>query len=245
MVVIHHHDSNHTMRYDVLFIDSDETIVDFKKCQRRAFHALCDERLSGTCAEPLYERYQAVNEHMWRRHHRGEISKDELRFLRMRETFAEFEVDIPSCVAKYEERLASEAHFMPHAVSVLNRLKDACTLVVVTNGLGHVHRYRFAHGGLTNLFAGIVVSGDKESPNYRKPFEDIFRDAHERFAASVSKNRILMVGDSEDTDVQGGNGYGVATCRYVPGYRNESPTSTATHIMHDWRQLPAIVDMEC
>jgi 2-haloacid dehalogenase len=232
------------LRYDVLFIDSDETIVDFNECQRRAFHAVCDEGLSGTCPEPLYEHYKAVNQYMWRRHYSGEITKDELRFLRMSETFAKFEVDIPWCVARYEERLASEAHFMPHAVSVLNRLKDACTLVVVTNGLGHVHRNRFGQGGLATLFAGIVVSGDKGSPNYRKPFADIFRDAHERFAPKVSKNRILMVGDSEGTDVRGGNDYGIATCRYMPCRGTESPTSAATHIMNDWRQLLAIVGME-
>jgi FMN phosphatase YigB (HAD superfamily) len=230
--------------YDVLFIDSDETIVDFKECQRRAFQMLCAEQVSNGDTEELYVRYAAINDDMWRRHHRGEISKDELRFLRMRETFDGYALDIPLCVTRYEERLASEVHFMPNAVAVLNRLKDACKLVVVTNGLSHVHRFRFAQGGLAPLITGIVVSGDKNSPNYRKPFADIFRDAHQRFAPTVPKDRILMIGDNEDTDMQGGNAYGIATCFYVPEYGNKTRLPVATHVMTDWLQLPAIVGIE-
>ena len=233
-----------TMRYDALFLDSDETIVDFDECQRRAFCSLCAHLTPGEDPAQLYQLYRDVNERLWRRHHAGQLPKDELRTLRMRETFGGSVIDVPACAARYEELLASEVHFMPDAMAVLTRLHEKCTLVIVTNGLGPVHRARFARAGLTSLFAGIVVSGDQATPNYRKPFPEIFRDAHERFAPTVPKQRILMVGDSEATDVAGGAGYGIATCRYASQHRLERRDSAATHVIASWQELPPIVGLE-
>jgi FMN phosphatase YigB (HAD superfamily) len=232
-----------TTRYDALFFDSDETIVDFNACQRRAFIALCAQYAPYEDAEDFYDRYVLINAEMWQRHHEGQITKDELRILRMTETFSGCAMDIRALAASYEDLLADEAYLMPNAHQTLARVKQCCRLVVVTYGLGPVHRRRFEKAGLAELLTGIVVSGDKPSPTFRKPYGEIFQDAHDRFAPSVPKDRILMVGDSETTDITGGMAYGIDTCLYAPDCELEAE-SAATHVMRDWRDLPMIIGLK-
>lgn len=232
-----------TARYDALFLDSDETIVDFNNCQRRAFLAMCAHFAPHKDVGDLYNRYVLINADMWRRHHEGQITKDDLRIMRMEETFTGCAIDIPTCAAHYETLLADESHLMPNVRQALETVKLACRLVVVTNGIGTVQRRRFEKSGLAELLTGVVVSGDKPSPTFRKPYAEIFRDAHERFAPAVSKARILMVGDSETTDIAGGNAYGIHTCLYAPGQREFEGASAASHVMQDWSDLPRIIGL--
>ena len=66
------------MKYDVILLDADETLFDYRRAAREA--------LAGTCAafgvpfnEEVHARYHAINDALWRLYEQGGTTQEALR----------------------------------------------------------------------------------------------------------------------------------------------------------------------
>ena len=187
------------MRYDVVLIDIDDTLFDFRQSSFEALErAFARRDVSFTWEDmPAYEVY---NDRLWRAFERGEIPKPLIFTERFRLYFAErgLDIDPEAFNHDYLLYLAEGYAFMPHCRELLEALHGKCRVYVVTNGDTFAQESRIARSGLAHLFDGVFIS---EQLGCRKP-EKVFFD------------RAILVGDSLSSDMQGGRNAGIATCYY-------------------------------
>lgn len=79
---------------------------------------------------------------------------------------------------------------------------------IITNGFTALQQIRLERTGLRDHFDLIVIS---EQVGVAKPHPHIFDYALEQ-AGNPARSRVLMVGDTAESDILGGMNAGLATC---------------------------------
>jgi 5'-nucleotidase len=97
---------------------------------------------------------------------------------------------------------------LPGAVSLLDSLKGKAKLGIITNGFTALQQIRLERTGLRDYFDALVISEEVGVP---KPDPRIFDYALE-LAGNPDRARVLMVGDTAESDIRGGMNAGLATC---------------------------------
>ena len=201
------------MRYTTVLFDADNTLFDFSKAERAAL----DDALTAfgvTPDEKKARHYSAVNDMMWKKLERGEISKSVLRVARF-EVFCrdcELDVDVPALAVAYTDRLAEKAFLLPGALATCRTLAAFCDLYLITNGLKAVQEKRFAASPLKPFFKGLFIS---EAVGAEKPDPAYFA-AVARAIDGFDPAKTLVVGDSLTSDIAGGIAAGLDTCWFNP-----------------------------
>ena len=223
--------------YRTILFDADNTLFDFSRAEREAIADTM--RFSGiTPTEALIGSYSEINDAMWKRLERGEISKESLREARFFEfcrTFG-FEIDVPRMASAYVTFLSQKTHLIDGALAVCEALAEKYSLYIVTNGIKTVQRKRFAASRLTPFFSDIFIS---EELGFEKPHRGFF-DAVAARIPDFSPSAALIVGDSLSSDVRGGIAAGLDTCWYNPrGIKN----GEALPITYEIRTLKDLVPL--
>lgn len=234
-------------RYDILLLDADGTLFDFKAAQRQSLMKLLE-----SCALPFtqqtLESYDRINEGQWRRFERGEIEKTELLASRFRIFFREWGREISGAQSRayneqYLDALSEGAQLLDGALELCKALYGRCRLCIATNGVSKVQRRRLSLSALAPYISELFVS---EDIGYPKPdtryYQAVFRALHE-----PDRRRVLMVGDSLTSDMAGGRRAGIDTCWFCPhpgGGRSPSGELPADvdYMVRELPQLLAIVD---
>ena len=163
------------MRYDVVLIDIDDTLFDFRQSSFEALErAFARRDVSFTWEDmPAYEVY---NDRLWRAFERGEIPKPLIFTERFRLYFAErgLDIDPEAFNHDYLLYLAEGYAFMPHCRELLEALHGKCRVYVVTNGDTFAQESRIARSGLAHLFDGVFIS---EQLGTKKPEKDFYAAA--------------------------------------------------------------------
>lgn len=224
------------MRYDVVLIDIDDTLFDFRQSSFEALErAFACRGVSFTWADmPGYEVY---NDRLWRAFERGEIPKPLIFTERFRLYFAERGLDIDPDAFNHDYLLylAEGYAFMPHCRELLEALHGKCRVYVVTNGDTYAQESRIARSGLAHLFDGVFIS---EQLGCRKP-EKVFFDRVFSIIGDDCRSRAILVGDSLSSDMQGGRNAGIATCYYG---RAENADDRCDYVIGDLLELLPIVE---
>jgi len=58
---------------------------------------------------------------------------------------------------------------------------------------------------------------------------------------TTDPSRVLMIGDSLTSDIQGGNNFGIDTCWFNPTKKQNPTTIEPSYEIHSWNQLVEIV----
>ncbi|XP_051283800.1 N-acylneuraminate-9-phosphatase [Dicentrarchus labrax] len=87
----------------------------------------------------------------------------------------------------------------PETCSLLKDLRRRYKLLLLTNGEAQTQREKVEAVGCEELFDAVVVGGEHAE---QKPFVSIFRLCFDKL--EVEARDCVMVGDSLDTDIQGG-----------------------------------------
>ncbi len=106
----------------------------------------------------------------------------------------------------------------------------------------HEGRIHIAAGGVARFIQRVAaVNGVKVEPVYLgKPYQPIYEHNHRamerRLGRSIARNRVLMLGDSLESDIRGANGYGYRSGLLLTGITGERHFETATvHPTHVFR----------
>lgn len=152
-------------------------------------------------------------------------------------------------LAECQGVIVGEDHYdwEPVINGVLNHLlRHPEQLVVVPNP----DEYYPAKGGTIHIAAGAVarfiqrvaaVNGVKLEPVYLgKPYLPIYEHNHrmmeKRVGRSIARNRVLMLGDSLESDIRGANGFGYRSGLLLTGITRERHFETASvHPTHVFR----------
>lgn len=189
-------------KYYCILFDADNTLLDFDAAESKALA----DTLRNYGIEPdaeTVQTYRTINGELWRQLEKGQIRRDKL----MAERFTRFlkAVNAAGSGAEmnqyYLDQLSTHPDLAaPNVLDVMKELAEVATLAVVTNGFDRVQSRRVAESGLKEFVEEVFVSEklDSEKPN-RKIFDTALRSL-----GVENRERVLMVGDSLTSDIQGG-----------------------------------------
>ena len=203
------------MKYDLLLLDADETILDFKKSEDYSLHVVLEKHGIKSDAPHLKESYQKINEELWNDHAKGIISKDHLKIERFRLFLKEnnLKADPHKMGEDYLQALPEKVFLVDGALDFLKSLHGKIPMVIVTNGIGHVQHLRLERSGLKPYITDMIIS---EVCGYSKPDRRIFDHTFSVLNLDMSKTKTLMIGDRLETDILGAKNAGIDSCWFNP-----------------------------
>ena len=199
--------------FEILLIDLDDTILDFKKQEYVAIRkTLRDAGLEPT--ETVCARYSQINDWHWKQLEKGAITRDEVLHGRFRVLFAEMGVpaDPAATALAYMENLGQGHYFLPGAEDAIRHLGQKYRVFLASNGTASVQNRRIESAGLKQMVEGIFISQDV---GVNKPAKGYF-DYCFAHIPNFDLQKVLMVGDSLSSDILGGQNAGISTCWVAP-----------------------------
>ena len=203
---------------EFLFLDLDDTILDFHKAERIAISRTFRE-YGIEPTEEVLQRYHVINRLHWQMLERGELTRDQVLVQRFEALFSERGIvcDGAAVAKSYEQYLSIGHYFLPGAEAAVKRLSQKYRLFLASNGTASVQAGRMTSANLYPYFEKVFVS---QEIGFNKPAKAYF-DACFSQIPGFDPCRAMMVGDSLTSDIQGGNNAGILTC-WVNG-RGEAP----------------------
>ena len=224
---------------EFLFLDLDDTILDFHKAERIAINKTLGEfGLEPT--EDVLDRYHLINKAHWEMLERGELTRSEVQWKRFDVLFREFGVveDPHACAMRYMQNLSVGHYFLPGAEETVEQLSKKYRLFLASNGNASVQKGRMTSANLYRFFEQVFVS---EEIGHNKPSKAYFDAAFARISGFVPE-KALMVGDSLTSDILGGNNAGIRTCWVNPGHAPAKVGIHADYEIETLSQLPELLE---
>lgn len=225
------------MKYKNIIFDLDNTLLDFSYAEDMAFRNLFNI-YNINYKEEYLNLYRSINEPLWRKLEKGEISKDYVFKNRFSLFFNEIgiTVDGEETESLYRQNLTLSEKTIPHAKDVLNSLKkDDYNLYIATNGFSITQRKRLEKTNLMSLFNDVFISEEVgfDKPNV-KFFDFLFEHIEEK-----DKSKLLMIGDNETSDIDGANNFQIDSILFS----NKTNINTnATYMINDLRDILTILE---
>lgn len=193
------------MKWDWIFFDADETLFTFD-----AFGGLQRMFLdySVTFTDQDFVEYQAVNKPLWVDYQNGAITALQLQHQRFQSWAERLNVHAGSLNDAFLNAMAEICAPLPGAASLLDSLKGKVKLGIITNGFTALQQIRLERTGFRDYFDLLVIS---EEVGVAKPDPKIFDYALAQ-AGNPERSRVLMVGDTAESDILGGINAGLSTC---------------------------------
>lgn len=223
---------------EFLFLDLDDTILDFQKAEHIAISKTLAEFGFPGDAEVL-RRYSVINKAHWEALERKEMTRDEVVVGRFRVLFREYGIDVDArrVADRYEENLSVGHWFLPGAPEALESLSRRYKLYLASNGTARVQAGRLKSANISHYFQQIFVS---QEIGANKPDILYFQRCFDRIPG-FDPARAMMVGDSLTSDILGGIRAGIATC-WVNPHHKDSGSVTPDHQIESLSQLEALLD---
>ena len=201
--------------FECLFLDLDDTILDFHKAERIAISkTIRDFGVEPT--EEVLNRYHEINIWHWQQLELGKMTRDQVLEDRFGALFQELGVDADkhACAKAYEHNLSQGHWFMPGAEEAVERLSKKYRLFLASNGTASVQKGRMTSANLYRFFERSFVS---QEIGHNKPSREYFEAAF-AMIPGFDKSKCLMVGDSLTSDIRGGINAGLKTCWVNPSH---------------------------
>ena len=200
---------------ETILWDVDGTLLDFDAAEKAAIRKLFSEFDLGECTYEMLERYSRINVSFWQRLERNELTRSQVLTGRFEQFFTEYGID-PGIAEEFNSRyqlsLGDTIVFHDDSPKIVKALKGKVKQYVVSNGTVIAQTRKLEKSGFKYLMDGIFLS---EQLGVEKPdpafFEKVFTEIH---AEDLSK--IMIIGDSLTSDIQGGINAGIITCWYNP-----------------------------
>ncbi|MDX1530555.1 MAG: HAD-IA family hydrolase [Rhodothermales bacterium] len=221
-----------------VFFDLDDTLLDHRAAERAAL-ADCCAHFDGFGHHPVEHvqaRYHDLNVPLWRRYAAGEIAKRDvqrLRFERLLDGLAVNGLAPDALGDHYMRRYAAHWDWIDGAEAAFAAVAERFPVGILTNGFREVQHAKLDRFPVLRERAEAIVIS--EEVGVMKPQPGIFQHAAEE--AGVRPERILYVGDSLHSDVEGG----LAAGWQVAWYSGDADVAAArgAFAFSDWGTLLA------
>ena len=202
-----------------VFIDIDNTLLDFDKCalwsMQKAFN---DYGLSFE--NSMLDTFNMINNRLWLRIEKGELTKEELYACRWNMIFALLGIDVDGVEFEnvFYSYLTESAEPVDGALDLLKYLHGKYLVCAASNASYAQQIKRLNNAGMTEYLDRIFIS---EQIGFSKPQKEFFERCFEKISP-IAPAETVMIGDSLTADIEGGASFGMKTCRYNHNLTNES-----------------------
>ena len=202
---------------EFLFLDLDDTILDFHKAERIAISKTIRE-FGVEPTEDILNLYHEINKWHWEQLELGTLTRAEVLVNRFGVLFEKLgrAVDAPKCAKIYEVNLSQGHWFLPGAEEAVERLSKKYRLFLASNGTAAVQKGRMTSANLYRFFETVFVS---QEIGHNKPSKAYF-DACFASISGFDKEKAMIVGDSLSSDIKGGINAGIKTVWVNPDHKD-------------------------
>lgn len=192
--------------YRVLFLDIDDTLLDFEANARLAMKEAF-ATFGLPFSETAFRVFEVRNLALWKRLEKKEITKQELFRMRWQTIFGELGLDAEPDAFEtcFRTELENAAIPIPGAVELVTTLSGHYRLCAASNGMLRQQVNRLKKAGMYDAMEQVFVS---ESVGFEKPSARFF-DACFQTLGDVRPTETLLVGDSVSADIEGALRYGI------------------------------------
>ncbi|WP_411502112.1 YjjG family noncanonical pyrimidine nucleotidase [Brevibacillus centrosporus] len=222
------------MKYEVILFDVDDTLFDFGMTEREALQKTFQAYNLTHSLDEYLPAYKEISSVLWRELEQGHTTLAELGGERFKRLFAAIglPIDASAFNQDYLVNLGKEVHLTNGAIELCSQLSDY-RLVIITNGFDAVQKARIGGSPLCNAFECLVTS---EAAGCQKPDKGIFDYVFKQLEIT-DKSKVLIVGDSLTSDIQGGINYGIDTCWFNPHRKENKLGIKPTYEIHELMEL--------
>jgi len=188
-----------------VFFDLDHTLWDFEANAEKAYEICLKKHNITLEIKDFMAVYRPINHAYWKQYREEQVTKEELVFGRLQESFIALEYQVTATTIK---AIAKDfLHYLPNfnrlfdgAVEILEYLYPKYQLHIITNGFNEVQMPKLKNSNILHFFDQIITA---ESAGGRKPNPKIFLYALEK--ANATSQESIMIGDSYEADIIGAN----------------------------------------
>jgi 2-haloacid dehalogenase len=210
------------MKYSLFLFDLDDTLLDFRGCERVALkNALIKLKIEDKY-EAFYPAYREASSDLWSRFERNEITQEFLKIERFRRGFEAISLKMDPGKANriYIQELSQTVAEIEGAEELCQSIYGQAEIGIITNGLIEVQQRRLSISKIAPYISFMAVS---EKCGYAKPDARFFEYAVKMARKPVAKDKILMVGDRGDADILGAQNFGIDSIYFNPHGRPLGP----------------------
>jgi putative hydrolase of the HAD superfamily len=192
-----------------VFFDLDHTLWDFEKNSDLTFQKIFKMNDLSVDLHSFLEVYRPLNFKFWKLYREEKVTKSELRYGRLKNTFDAIDFPISDTLIyliadQYIEHLADFNHLFDGAIEILDYLNQKYTLHIITNGFEEIQTKKMINSKIYHYFEKVITS---ESVGVKKPNPKVFKHALE--IANANIDQAIMIGDSIEADINGALGVGM------------------------------------
>lgn len=202
---------------EFLFLDLDDTILDFHKAERIALSkTIRDFGIEPT--EQVLNRYHVINKWHWEQLELGRMTREQVQTGRFQMLFGELgvEADPEAVTARYTVNLSVGHYFLPGAEAAVDTLSKKYRLFLASNGTASVQKGRMTSANLYRFFEKVFVS---QEIGHNKPSKEYFEACFAQIPG-FDKKKAMIVGDSLSSDIKGGINAGITTVWVNPEHKD-------------------------
>ncbi|WP_091891466.1 YjjG family noncanonical pyrimidine nucleotidase [Polaribacter sp. KT25b] len=186
-----------------VFFDLDHTLWDFEKNSDLTFRKVFDKQNITLDLNSFLEVYKPLNLEYWKLYREEKVTKEELRYGRLKKTFDAVSYSISDALIdviaiEYIEFLPDFNHLFEHTFEILDYLKGKYQLHIITNGFEEVQTKKMQSSNILQYFNAVITS---ESVGVKKPNPKVFEYALE--STKALKENSIMIGDNIEADIEG------------------------------------------
>ncbi|KAK8897491.1 hypothetical protein M9Y10_015446 [Tritrichomonas musculus] len=231
-------------QYEYILFDADGTLYDFPYAEEHAIQETWDaykipvNEITLTC-------FRKHNIFCWKQLEEGLIGYDALQPKRFELMFGELgynEINPSKFNHDYIDNITKHSKLFPQSLEVLKELKNrGYKLFIITNGIYSFQKEPFNREETKNIFEKVFYS---QILNVCKPdkkfFDHVFKGIGlENVSAEERKKKVIVVGDSLTSDIQGGINANLDTIWFNP---NKTPVNEKVKPTFVINQLNELLD---
>ncbi|WP_452221352.1 YjjG family noncanonical pyrimidine nucleotidase [Lacinutrix salivirga] len=205
-----------------IFFDLDHTLWDFDKNSEITFDFILKKNNINIQTKQFVAHYQPINLKYWKLYRDEKVSKKDLRYKRLKETFNAVNLKVRDDVIhtlseEYILYLTNSNHLFEDTIEILEYLKPKYKLHIITNGFEEVQTTKLKKSKIDSYFESVTNS---EMVGVKKPNRKIFDFALN--LANTTVEQSIMIGDNFEADIMGALNIGLDAICF--NYHNETLT---------------------
>ncbi|RXG22699.1 YjjG family noncanonical pyrimidine nucleotidase [Leeuwenhoekiella aequorea] len=194
-----------------IFFDLDHTLWDFDKNSKLAFETIFEKNKIAVPVEEFLAVYSPINFRYWKYFRESKITKEQLRYGRLKKSFEGLKVNIDDYLINklsddYITHLPDHNNLFDGTLELLEELYKNYKLHIITNGFEEVQTLKLKKSKIDHFFKTVTSS---ESVGVKKPDMRIFHHALSTAGAGVAES--VMIGDTYEADILGAQRVGMRT----------------------------------
>ena len=225
------------MKIQHVFFDLDHTLWDFEKNSALTFQEILPAAKVSVAIDYFLNVYIPINFSYWKKYREEKVTKKELKYLRLKETFDALKISVEDEVIhhladEYIAKLPNYNYVFDGTFEILKYLKNKYQLHIITNGFEEIQTKKMKKSGIHDFFDVIITS---ESVGVKKPNKKVFEYALNKVNANASN--CIMIGDNLEADIEGALNCGIQAIHFNSENSNTIPKNiTSIHNLLDLKE---------